>query len=421
MIALVDVNNFYVSCERLFNPKLINRPTVVLSNNDGCIISRSEEAKSIGIKMGAPLFKAQSLINQHNIKVLSSNYPLYADISSRAMKLISEFTDYQEIYSIDECFINFSGYKNHQNIAAVIKKELWVNLRMPVCIGIGPTKVLAKFANHCAKKQSNWNGVCSTNLLTDNCLNDLLDKFSVNEVWGVGKNLTQKLNEMNLNSVLDLKKSNAIFIKSRLNINVARIIYELNGIICFPLEQGLTKKKQIVTSRSFGRKISNYQGLVEAVTTFVVKAALKLRNQDSLCAKVSVFIRSSPFEKEAHFYQNIVTVSFADPISNTYLILKAALKGLKSIYRHDILYVKCGIILSDLIDEKSSQGKLCFVNVRKDNNLTFIIDKINNRFDRNTLRLATQPLSPSWGMRQLKKSPSYTTSWKELLVVNLIS
>ena len=421
MIALVDVNNFYVSCERLFNPKLINRPTVVLSNNDGCIISRSEEAKFIGIKMGAPLFKMQSLINQHNVKVLSSNYPLYADISSRVMKLISEFTDYQEIYSIDECFISLIGYKNHQDIAATIKKKLWINLRMPVCIGIGPTKVLAKFGNHCAKKQSNWNGICSTNLLPNNYFNDLLNQFSVNEVWGVGKNLTQKLNEMNVYSVLDLKKSNAVLIKSRLNINVTRIIYELNGIICFPLEQGLAKKKQIVTSRSFGRAISNYQGLVEAVTTFVVKATLKLRNQDSLCTKVSVFIRSSPFKKEVYFYQNIITIPFADPTSDTELILKAGLKGLNVIYRRDILYVKCGIILSDLIDKESSQRKLCFVNEKKDNNLTFIIDKINNRFDSNTLRLATQPLSPSWGMKQLKKSRSYTTSWKELLVANLIS
>ncbi|MDG2252098.1 MAG: Y-family DNA polymerase [Methylophilaceae bacterium] len=418
MIALVDVNNFYVSCERLFNPKLINRPTVVLSNNDGCIISRSEEAKFIGIKMGAPLFKMQSLINQHDIKVLSSNYPLYADISSRVMRLISEFTDYQEIYSIDECFISLIGHKNHQDIAATIKKELWINLRMPVCIGIGPTKVLAKLGNHCAKKQSDWNGICATNLLPDNSLNNLMDKFSVNEVWGVGKNLTQKLNVMNINSVLDLKKSNAILIKSRLNINVARIIYELNGIICFPLEQGLTKKKQIVTSRSFGRAISNYPSLVEAVTTFVVKATLKLRNQGSLCTKVSVFIRSSPFKKEVHFYQNIITIPFSDPTNNTKWILKEGLKGLSVIYRRDILYVKCGIILSDLIDEKSSQRKFYFVNTKKDNNLTFIIDKINKRFDSNTLRLATQPLSPLWSMKQLKKSRSYTTSWKELLVAN---
>ena len=420
-MALVDVNNFYVSCERLFNPKLINKPTVVLSNNDGCIISRSEEAKSIGIKMGAPLFKAQSLINQHNVKVLSSNYPLYADISSRVMRLIAEFTDYQEVYSIDECFISLNGYKNHQNIAMEIKKKLWVNLRMPVCLGIGPTKVLAKFGNHCAKKQSNWNGVCSTNLLPDKFINDVMDEFSVNQVWGVGKNLTQKLNSINITSVLDLKKSNAILIKSRLNINIARIIYELNGIICFPLEQSLANKRQIATSRSFGRAVSNYQGLVEAVTTFVVKATLKLRNQGSLCTKVSVFIGSSPFKKETHFYQNIITIPFADPTSNTKLILKKGLEGLNVIYRRNILYVKCGVILSDLIDGESSQRKFCFVDTKKDDNLIFVIDKINNRFDSKTLRLATQPLTPSWGMRQLKKSPSYTTSWKELLVVNLIS
>ena len=418
MMALVDVNNFYVSCERLFNPKLINKPTVVLSNNDGCIISRSEEVKSIGVKMGAPLFKVQSLINQHNIEVLSSNYPLYADISSRVMRLVSEFTDHQEVYSIDECFISLNGHKNYQDVAMAIKKNLWVNLRMPVCVGIGPTKVLAKFGNHCAKKQNDWNGICSTNLLPDKFLNDVMDEFSVEKLWGVGKNNTQKLNSMNIYSVLDLKKTNAILIKSRLNINIARIIYELNGIICFPLEKNLVKKKQIVTSRSFGRAVSNYQGLVEAVTTFVAKATLKLRNQGSLCSKVSIFIRSSPFRKETHFYQNIITIPFTGPTSNTELILKESLKGLNIIYKHNILYVKCGIILSDLIDEKNSQRNLFFEDTKKDNNLIFIIDKINNRFNSDTLRLATQPLSPKWGMRQMKKSPSYTTSWNELLVVN---
>jgi len=418
MIALVDINNFYVSCERLFNPKLINKPIVVLSNNDGCIISRSEEAKSIGIKMGVPLFKAQSLINHYKVKVLSSNYPLYADISSRVMRLVSEFTSHQEVYSIDECFINLAGHNDHQDIAATIKEKLWVNLRMPVCVGIGSTKVLAKFGNHCAKKQSDWNGICLTNLLSDEFINTVMNEFSVNKVWGVGEKMTQKLNLMNIYSVLDLKKSNAIHIKDELNINVARIIYELNGIICFPLEQGLTNRKQIVTSRSFGRAVSNYQGLVEAVTTFVAKATLKLRNQGSLCSKVSIFIRSSPFRKETHFYQNIITIPFTGPTSNTELILKESLKGLNIIYKHNILYVKCGIILSDLIDEKNSQRNLFLGDTKKDNNLIFIIDKINNRFNSDTLRLATQPLSPKWGMRQMKKSPSYTTSWNELLVVN---
>ena len=417
-MALVDINNFYVSCERLFNPKLINKPIVVLSNNDGCIISRSEEAKSIGIKMGVPLFKAQSLINHHKVKVLSSNYPLYADISSRVMRLVSEFTDHQEVYSIDECFINLAGHNDHQDIAATIKEKLWVNLRMPVCVGIGTTKVLAKFGNHCAKKQSDWNGICLTNLLSDEFINAVMNEFSVNKVWGVGEKMTQKLNLMNIYSVLDLKKSNAIYIKSKLNINISRIIYELNGIICFPLGQGLTKRKQIVTSRSFGRAVSNYQGLVEAVTTFVVKATLKLRSQGSLCSKVSVFVGSSPFRKETCFYQNIITIPFVDPTSNTKLILKKALEALSVIYKRDISYIKCGVILSDLMDEESSQRIFPFVGVKKDANLIFVIDKINNRFDSNTLRLGTQPLSPSWGMRQMRKSYSYTTSWKELLVVN---
>jgi len=418
MLALVDVNNFYVSCERLFNPRLIDKPVVVLSNNDGCIISRSNEAKLIGIKMGQPLFKVQSLINQYQVKVLSSNYSLYADISSRAMRLIAEFTNYQEVYSIDECFINLSKYKNPQNVAIEIKEKLWMDLRMPVCVGIGSTKVLAKFANHCAKKQKNWNGVCASYLITKADLDALMNKISVSEVWGIGKKLTQQLEPVNIKTVLDLKDSNISLVKNISNVNVARIIYELNGIKCFPLELKTLKKKQIITSRSFGKVVTNYQELIEAVTTFVVRASVKLRKQDSLCRRVSVFIQSSPFKKDSNYYHNLTTIPLTYPASNTALILENALKALHAIYKENIAYIKCGVILSDLINAENIQNNLWALDGKRKDEITFLMDKINNRFNSLSLRLATQPLSPLWGMRQLKKSPAYTTSWRELLVVD---
>ena len=418
MLALVDVNNFYVSCERLFNPKLINKAVVILSNNDGCIISRSDEAKLIGIKMGQPLFKVKELIRQHNVQVLSSNYPLYADLSSRVMRLISGFTNHQEVYSIDECFISLDEHKDPRNIAMVVKEKLWADLRMPVCVGIGPTKVLAKFGNHCAKKQKKWDGVFATYLLSEACLNEMMDVFSVGEVWGVGDKLKQKLELINIKTVLDLKGSDVISIKNTLNVNVGRIVHELNGIHCFPLEQVAPKKKQIITSRSFGKTVTDYPQLVEAVTTFVVRATLKLRSQDTLCSKVSVFISSSPFIRDSNYYHNLTTVGLANPTSNTGLILKGSLEGLRSIYKNNIAYVKCGVILSGLINSENSQDNLWPVDDKRKGDLVFVMDKINNRFNGSTLRLGTQPLYPTWGAKKKKKSPSYTTSWKELLVVS---
>ena len=418
MIALVDVNNFYVSCERLFNPKLLNKAVVVLSNNDGCIISRSNEAKLLGIKMGTPLFKIKSVIKSSSIIALSSNYSLYADISNRTMILLASFSPQQEIYSIDECFLDLSGNRELNATGQIIKKKLWQYLDMPVCVGIAPTKTLAKLANYCAKKQPEWSGVCDLSELSTIRIDNIMSKINVSEVWGVGNKTSDKLNSIGIYSVLDLKKSDAIYMKNKFSISLEKIIYELNKTICFPIESKTPLKKQIVTSRSFGRPIQRYNLLVEAITTFTSRAAYKSRQQNTLAEYVSVFISSSPFQKKPYFYQNIITLKLPYPTSDTNLILSIALEGAQSIYKSNIKYVKCGIILSGLVDKHSRQDYLWPVETLQRSRLTQVIDTINFKFDKQSIRIATQPINPIWKMKQSRKSQSFTTSWNELLVVN---
>jgi len=418
MIALVDVNNFYVSCERLFNPKLLNKPVVVLSNNDGCIISRSNEAKLLGIKMGTPLFKIKSVIKSSSIIALSSNYSLYADISNRTMILLASFSPQQEIYSIDECFLDLSGNRELNATGQIIKKKLWQYLDMPVCVGIAPTKTLAKLANYCAKKQPEWSGVCDLSELSTIRIDNIISKINVSEVWGVGNKTSDKLNSIGIYSVLDLKKTDAIYMKKKFSINLEKIIYELNKTICFPINSETPLKKQIVTSRSFGRPIQRYNLLVEAITTFTSRAAYKSRQQGTVAEYVSVFISSSPFQKKPYFYQNIITLKLPYPTSDTNLILSIALEGAQSIYKANIKYVKCGIILSGLADKNRSQDYLWPIETVERSRLTQAIDTINFKFDKQGIRLATQPINPIWKMKQSMKSQSFTTSWKELLVVN---
>tara|TARA_B110000967_G_scaffold136753_1_gene139611 strand:- start:565 stop:1821 length:1257 start_codon:yes stop_codon:yes gene_type:complete len=418
MIALVDVNNFYVSCERLFNPKFLNKPVIVLSNNDGCVISRSNEAKLLGIKMGTPLFKIKNIIESSNITVLSSNYALYGDLSNRAMALLRPYSNQQEVYSIDECFLDLSGTQGLFTIGQNIQKQLWQYLGMPVCVGIAPTKTLAKLANFCAKKQPKWSGVFDLSGISNTRIESIMREINVAEVWGVGSKTANKLKLIGVNSVLDLKKSNAIYIKKKFSINLEKIIYELNGTICSPIDVRAPLKKQIISSRSFGHPIRKYNLLVEAVTTFASIAAFKSRKQGTLAEYVTVFISSSPFKETSHFYQNNVTLKLPYPTSDLKLILSMALQGVKIIYKADIAYVKCGIILSGLMDSSRAQEYLWPTKNIKQSQLTQVIDDINFKFDKYSLRLATQPINPVWGMRQSRKSQSFTTSWDDLLLVN---
>ena len=413
MIALIDINNFYVSCERLFNPTLINQPVVVLSNNDGCIISRSNEAKKLGIKMGVPLFKVKKLLNDNKVNILSSNYPLYADMSFRTMQVLSAFADLQEIYSIDECFLDLSGQKNLNVLGTLIRKRLSRWLGMPVCVGIAPTKTLAKFANHCAKTQDSWQGVCDFSKMKENEINQIMANVDVSKVWGVGAKTSAKLKKMDINSVLDLKLTNPAKINFYFNVNIERIVVELNRSICFPIITEAPKKNEILSSRSFGRPVSTIEMLSEAITTFLSRATYKARQQEMLATSVTLFIRSSSHKGRDNYYANAIRIPLAFPTNHHNLVTPIALEGLRAIFKPNIKYIKCGVLLSGLISE-SIQQKNLWPDIG--NSSMEIVDKINNKFNKKSVRLGTEPLSPEWQMRQLNKSRSFTTSWDELLV-----
>lgn len=411
MIALIDINNFYVSCERLFNPHLIDQPVVVLSNNDGCVISRSNEAKKLGIKMGVPLFKVKKLLNEKKVNILSSNYPLYADMSFRTMHVLSSFADLQEIYSIDECFLDLDGQKNLDAIGRLIRKRLLQWLGMPVCVGIAPTKTLAKFANHCAKTQENWRGVCDLSKIKESEINQIMANIDVSEVWGVGAKTSIKLKKMGIDSVLDLKQTNPAKINLYFNVNIERTVVELNQSVCFPVVTEAPKKNEILSSRSFGRPVKTIDMLLEAITTFLSRATFKARQQEMLASSVTLFIRSSPHKD--NYYANSIRIPLAFPTNHHNLILPLALKGLRAIFKPNIRYIKCGVLLSGLISE-SIQQKNLWLNF--DNSSMEVVDKINNKFNKKSVRLGTEPLNPEWQMKQSNKSRSFTTSWDELLI-----
>lgn len=411
MIALIDINNFYVSCERLFNPHLIDQPVVVLSNNDGCVISRSNEAKKLGIKMGIPLFKIKNFLHEKKVNILSSNYPLYADMSFRTMHVLSSFADLQEIYSIDECFLDLGGQKNLDAIGRLIRKRLLQWLGMPVCVGIAPTKTLAKFANHCAKTQESWRGVCDLSKIKESEINQIMANIDVSEVWGVGVKTSIKLKKMGINSVLDLKQTNPAKINLYFNVNIERTVVELNQSICFPVVTEAPKKNEILSSRSFGRPVKTIDMLSEAITTFLSRATFKARQQEMLASSVTLFIRSSSHKD--NYYANAIRIPLAFPTNHHNLILPLALEGLRAIFKPNIQYIKCGVLLSGLISE-SIQQKNLWLNF--DNSSMEVVDKINNKFNKKSVRLGTEPLNPEWQMKQSNKSRSFTTSWNELLI-----
>ena len=411
MIALIDINNFYVSCERLFNPRLIGQPVVVLSNNDGCVISRSNEAKKLGIKMGVPLFQVKKFLIEKKVNILSSNYPLYADMSSRTMRVLSNFSDLQEIYSIDECFLDLSGQKNLNTVGRLIRKKLLQWLGMPVCVGIAPTKTLAKFANHCAKTQDSWQGVCDLSGAKENEVNRIMSLTEVSEVWGVGPKTSTKLKKMNINSVLDLKLTHPAKINFYFNVAIERTVVELNQSICFPIMTEASKKNEILSSRSFGSPVKTLNMLSEAMSTFLASATYKVRQQEMLATSIILFIRSSPHKD--NYYANSIRIPLAFPTNHHNLILPVALQGLRAIFKSNIRYAKCGVLLSGLISESIQQKSLW-----KDFNSSSmeVVDKINNKFNKKSIRLGVEPLNPAWQMKQSNKSRSFTTAWDALLV-----
>jgi DNA polymerase V len=415
-IALIDVNNFYVSCERIFNPKLENKPVVVLSNNDGCAISRSNEAKKVGIKMGEPWFKLRKLAKQYNVVAQSSNYTLYADMSSRVMTILSQYSPDQEVYSIDECFLDLTSFKHQdlikfgQKIKQTIKQ--WIGL--PVCIGMGSTKTLAKLANHIAKKHSVFHGVCNLNLMDQETADKWLSQINVKEVWGIGRQLAPKLNVLGIQSVLDLKNADPTKMRQLFSVVMEKTIRELRGIVCIELENMNVPKKEIICSRSFGQRITELYELEEAVSSYVTRAAEKLRAQQSIAAAVYVYIRTSPYGTKKQ-YVNEVNIPLFKPSDNTLQLNNAALLGLKYLYKKGYQYQKAGIMLCQLSSKHILQESL--FSDTSPNNQMKVMDAINHRW-KNKLKLGSAGINQKWKMKSGNKSKNYTTHWGELIQVN---
>ena len=420
-IALIDVNNFYVSCERVFNPKLEGRPVVVLSNNDGCAVARSNEVKALGVKMGQPWFQLKDLARKHGIIAYSSNYALYADMSNRVMSILAMFSPNQEIYSIDECFLDLTGFKRQtptaygQQIRQCIRQ--WTGL--PVCVGIGPTKTLAKLANHIAKKHPEWNGVCDLNSLSSHQQADWFRRIEIGEVWGIGRRLAPKLHEIGIKTVLDLKTASPSQLRARFSVVMEKIIREINGTACIELEEINPPKKQIVSSRSFGIPVSDLSSLEESVSLYISRAAEKLRRQQSFAGTVHISIRTSPFNEKEPYYANSMTIALPRQTDDTRLLTKVALWGLRRIYRRGYKYQKAGVMLSELVSRQYRQIDL-FGSVETDtraSQLMRVMDQINARMGRGTLKLASEGFKQPWKMKQGNKSPNYTTCWDELICV----
>ncbi|MEI6068438.1 MAG: Y-family DNA polymerase [Methylococcaceae bacterium] len=421
LLALVDCNNFYVSCERVFRPDLIGKPVMVLSNNDGCVVARSKEVKDLGVKMGVPVFQIQQLINKHQIQLFSSNYTLYADMSARVMATLEAFAPSMEVYSIDEAFLDLTGVCQQDTVAygQRIRKVVVRATGIPVCVGMGPTKTLAKLANFAAKKWLKTEGVLD---LSDLVRREKLMKIvPVGEVWGIGSKTTVKLNKLGIHTAWDLASQSPQKIQKAFNVVVARTVMELNGTTCLALEEISPNKQQIVCSRSFSRRLTQYQELSQALSEFCSRAAEKLRRQDSLTGCVTVFIRTSPFNPHEPQYQRSASIKLNTATQDTRILITTANRLLTEIFKKGYNYQKCGVQLT-YIQSKSAPGQLQLFDFQnsglptENSPLMVAMDRINNRFPK-MISVAATGFDKSWKPKAERISPKYTTDWRELVMV----
>ncbi len=419
IFALVDCNSFYVSCERVFNPSLRNKPVVVLSNNDGCAVSISREAKKLGIKVGTPIFQVKNLIKKHNVKILSSNYTLYAEMSSRVMSTLSKFSPNVEVYSIDESFLLLNGINEEEldNHARKIRQTVYKYTGIPVSIGIANTKTLAKIANRIAKKYKELNGVL--NIYKSDNIDKYLKFINVEDVWGIGRKYSKKLKYYGIDTAYELKNLSSDWAYKKLGgITGKRIIFELRGISCINLDEINQPNKEILSSRSFGKPVKTLKELEEAISMYATIAAEKLRKQSSIAKRVSVFISTNKFKDNEPQYGNFATTILPIPSSYTPEIIKYALILIRRIYKDGYSYKKAGILLSELIPEKNHQLSL-FDNPNKSINYKFMkaVDRINEKYGTNSIFPASIGINKNWHMRRNLISFRYTTRWSEILKV----
>lgn len=418
--ALVDVNNFYVTCERVFQPKLQNVPMVVLSNNDGCAVARSNEVKALGVKMGTPWFKMKDLARKHGILAFSSNYTLYGDMSNRVVSILRDFSPDMEVYSIDESFLRVERvahlYDSITDMGQQMRGRIKQWTGLPVCVGCGPTKTLAKLANHMAKKNPVFNGVCDLHALSRSERRQWMGQIEVGEVWGVGRRINQRLAAMNIQTVLDLRNTSPKAIREQFGVVMERTCEELRGIPCLELEDVAPNKQQIMSSRSFGAPVERVEELQAAVATYISRAAEKLRSQGSVSAAVYVFVLTNRFKENEPQYGAGHTVSLSAPTDDTMTLTQAALRGLKVIYRKGYRYKKAGITLTILSDKQKQQATLFDQPEAKarSTRLMAAIDAVNKEYGPNTLRSGAMGVSQRWGTRSDNRTPCYTTRWEDL-------
>ena len=418
IFALIDANNFYASCERVFNPILEHQPIVILSSNDGCVIARSNEAKALGIKMSEPFFKLQYLIKSHNVKAISSNFTLYGDMSRRMMTILEGFSPSCEIYSIDECFLDFSHLTAEQiaSECQIIRAKVKKWLGLPVSIGVGSTKTLAKLAINIAKKRNDG----SYHLATDQQRLEALELTDIKDVWGIGASYSNKLKSIGINSALDLVNCPDELIKKQTNILGLKTVLELRGLACLDLAEIAEPKQSITVSRSFGQEIKDYTTLNQAAAYFASKAAEKLRRSGQMTKSITVFIRTNPFSKNAKQYSNTANIKLDYPTDSTPALLTAVSKALRSIYRAEYSYKKAGILINDFCPKTNNafdlfdKPKLREVSSK----LMAAIDKINNDYGGRTIFYASSGTTQEWLPKSSMKSASYTSNWQDIIKVN---
>ena len=418
MYALVDCNNFYASCERVFDPALCGRPVVVLSNNDGCIVARSSEAKALGVPMGVPFHKWETLVQNKGVQVRSSNYPLYGDMSRRVMRVLAESAPEMEVYSIDEAFLSLAAFPadNLTTMARTLCQRVVRWTGIPVSIGIGPTKTLAKVANKLAKRGVGDEGVLNWRDLS--APEDLLAALAVEDVWGVGMRLKASLEHMGVRTARDLMRMDPDRIKRRFSVTVMRTVLELRGTPCYPLGDGPPPKQTVVCSRTFGKPVVDFAALREAVAAYTTVAAEKLRKQHSLARMIYIFLMTNPFQPERPQYANTAVRTFPVPTAYTPDLIRAATEGLTEIFRAGYRYKRVGVMLAEIVPNSPVQTDLFAENTARSENLMHAVDRINRIWGRDTLIFAAAGIARQWKMNQHRLSHRYTTRWDELPVVH---
>ena len=416
MIALVDCNNFYASCERVFNPKIENKPVIVLSNNDGCVIARSNEAKVLGIKMGEPAFKLKNLIEKYNINVFSTNFALYGDLSKRVMNIMSTEVEKMEIYSIDEAFLDFSDYASKKRGLAIREKvKKWTGI--PVSVGIAPTKVLAKVAGHIAKKHTK-SGIFIFD--DEDLIRRALNFFKVEDLWGIGSNTAKKLKSVGIHTALQFRQCDSSWVKRNLSVNGVRLQKELFGEVCYPIETKIKRRKSICTARSFGSEINKLSKLKEVIGSHANTCATKLRKEKSCCTTVGVFLSTNPFKPQAKQYNPYTVTQLHVPTNDSMEIVKVAIKALESIYRGDCIYKKAGVVVSGTAPQEQTQLSLFdSLDRGKRENINIAVDKVNSLMGKNKVHLAVQGNGRKWKIKQERLSPCYTTRFADILEVRI--